>query len=249
MLRMNPDERGLAVCSRYAFAPNLYHYCGPEKQSDLQAYVSQNIVDGGLSDILSHFDTLYKYLVLIASENAIDDPFDPRVVEAYWLGNSLALKVQKGALMNHITDGLSIGKKMPKSAFSKLSDSLMSHGLPTHTDHVLSVYIRTGHHAIVHTLETMDNCRISWGRVKEKLVNRTGADQCIIEMRHLSCVNDALTLGPPELTTVLSVGIVPKVGDWVSVHWGYICDVLSESQVKQVSLFTNRALQFAKGSV
>ena len=47
------------------------------------------VVDGGLTPLLRRFTGALPYLQLIARANAIADPFDARVVEAYWLGNEL----------------------------------------------------------------------------------------------------------------------------------------------------------------
>ena len=84
---MTFDQKGISTCARYAFAPNWFHYCGPEKQKDLKAYIQEQRFRSGITDILHHFETLYPYLLLIASENHLNDPFDRRVVEAYWIGN------------------------------------------------------------------------------------------------------------------------------------------------------------------
>lgn len=240
---MNADF-GLQQCSRYAFAPNLFHYCGPEKQSDLLGYITEKKTDRGLIGILSQFDTLYKYLILIASENAIADPFDKRVVEAYWLGNSLTLNVKKSALVTHVDDALSVRKKMKSSDFLTLATSLMSHGMPTHTDHVLSIYIRTGHHSITHTLHTMDQCRISWGKV----VSLDGSS-VLTQVQPLLYENETLQLGMPQLKTLSCVDVTPSVGDWVSVHWGYVCAILTHTQVKNLRTFTIRALRNTKNKV
>ena len=35
-----------------------------------------------------------------------------------------------------------------------------------------------------------------------------------------------------------------KVGDWVSYHWGFVCDKLSPSQVKNLEFYTNKAIEF-----
>jgi hydrogenase maturation factor len=240
---MNADV-GLELCSRYAFAPNLFHYCGPEKQSDLLGYITEKKTDRGLTQILSQFDTLYKYLVLIASENTITDPFDIRVVEAYWLGNALTLNVKKSALVTHVDEALSVRKKMKSSEFLTLATSLMSHGMPTHTDHVLSIYIRTGHHAITHTLNTMDQCRISWGKV----VSMDGTT-VLAQVQSLMYENESLQLGMPQLKTLSCVDVTPSIGDWVSIHWGYVCAVLTPVQLKNLRAFTLRALRNTKKNV
>ena len=85
----------LLRCSRYAFGPNRLHYCGPNASNQVYAYMNENIEDLGLRSILEKFKTLYPYLRHIAQANGIKDPFDPRVVEAYWVGNALLDTVPK----------------------------------------------------------------------------------------------------------------------------------------------------------
>ncbi len=246
---MNADA-GIVMCSKYAFAPNIYHYCGPEKQSDLLGYVQEGHSDKGLVEILSQFETLYNYLVLIASENHIPNPFDARVVEAYWLGNQLTTKVKTSSLLRMVDEELLILKKLPIGAFPHIAQSLVSHGLPTHTDHVVSVFIRTGHHAIAHTISTMDQCRISWGKVVQKTEEQSMThDQWIVKMRHLEYKGEKLSLGVPIETIVTGTGISLQPGDWVSTHWGYICDKLTPSQVRNVAVYTRRALMYAANQI
>ena len=88
------------VCAEF------FHYCGPERQNDILGYVENSAVDIGLAEILNHFDTLYQYLLLVAHQNNIADPFDQRVVETYWLGNSLLGNVKVKAFAAHLTDAL-----------------------------------------------------------------------------------------------------------------------------------------------
>src|SRR3989344_3683662 len=110
---MTAFQSGLLQCARYSFAPNQLHYCGPERQRDLEAYLELQLTDGGLVGILNQFDTLYKYLRLIASQNLIRHPFDPRVVEAYWLGNSLLTKAKYRPFADLLDNQLEFKKKLP----------------------------------------------------------------------------------------------------------------------------------------
>lgn len=235
---MRGTTNGIFTCARYAFAPNYFHYCGPEKQRDLKEYIQQNKVDRGLTDILHHFETLYPYLLLIASSNKINDPFDLRVVEAYWLGNGLLRNVKPGAFAAHVSDTLLLKKKVPKKQFTTFMDDII-HGIPNHNEHVFNIFIRTGHVTLPHTLSTMDNCRISWARVKDNFSN----GQCIVETRPLVMKNNSVVLGGPTVKTVASIGITPQKGQYVSLHWGYVCDVLTPTQLRQLQLFTAKALE------
>jgi hypothetical protein len=73
---------------RYAFMPNRLRYCGGDDNRTLFEYGIENAVDGGLNPLLRRFTGALPYLQLIASANGIADAFDPRVVEAYWIGTS-----------------------------------------------------------------------------------------------------------------------------------------------------------------
>jgi hypothetical protein len=84
---------GLLLFGRYAYAPNRLGYCGPADHQSLFGYLTEGRVDTGLAQLARRFDGAYPYLLLIARANRLDDPFDPRVVEAYWIGNALLERV------------------------------------------------------------------------------------------------------------------------------------------------------------
>lgn len=236
---MTVAQPGLLQCARYSFAPNQLHYCGPERQRDLKAYLEMQQGDRGLSDILNQFDTLYKYLSLIAYENDIHDPFDQRVVEAYWLGNSLLTKAKYRPFAEQLDDQLELKKKLPPARRTSLLNKL-DMAVPHHTFHVLNVFRRTGHHAIPHTLETMDSCRISWG----KLVHSRTAE-LLVEVETLVYEREKLKLGKPIIKKVSGVGFTPEVGDWVSMHWGVVCEVIDEVKRRNLEFYTKLAIDLA----
>ena len=103
-LKETDNLGGIMRCSRYSFGPNRLHYCGPDRNSELRDYIKTNKTDPGLRGILQKFETLYPYLRHIARINNISDPFDYRVVEAYWLGNSLLDFEEKKELYNFLVD-------------------------------------------------------------------------------------------------------------------------------------------------
>ena len=111
---------GLLQCSRYAFGPNRLHYCGPDASQEILAYIDNKEQDPGLEKLLSAFQTLYPYLEMISRANNIADPFDERVVEAYWIGNDLLANTGK----KHDLLSLSLFVRLNQlpSLFSPLSD-------------------------------------------------------------------------------------------------------------------------------
>src|SRR5690242_18199578 len=93
---------GPQLFARYAFMPNRLAYCGPDENRALFDYCIAGLTDGGLRGLLRKFTGAMPYLQLIAECNAIPDPLDGRVVEAYWLGNELLQGVEVRALYNSL---------------------------------------------------------------------------------------------------------------------------------------------------
>lgn len=232
------DQKGISLCARYAYAPNSLHYCGPEKQLDLHAYVTQQVSDAGLLDILKKFETLFPYLQLIASENNIHDPFDPRVVEAYWIGNNLLSNVTLRRYERLLRDGLQLKRKLPTAQLTQTL-TLLESIFPHHVFHVFAIFRRTGHVSIPHTIETMDSCRISWATVQHK--NDTSLTY-MVQTQSLVLQGNSIVLSEPVIKQCIALEHRYNVGDIVSLHWGYICDKLTALQKAYLSSYTKRAL-------
>ena len=245
--------QGALTCAAYAFPPNELKYCGPiDKTGDLAGYQEEKIEDAGLINILTGFHTLYPYLSLIAYENNIRDPLDLRVVEAYWIGNELLKKITGKKLYEHFSDALNLVKKITKNDFSYLVGKIDDGAIPHHTFHVLNVFTRTGHQNIVHTLETMDACRIGWGKVVNSEKLRVNSYNTIdVETQPLVLKNGKLALDK----TVLKKIEFPFLGfrysnfellnKWVSIHWNTYCDILTSRQVRNLKYYTEKAMQLA----
>jgi len=120
-------------------APNLLSYCGPARQDDLRSYVTTGQADEGLTEILNHFETLYPQLLLIAQANGLSDPYDIRVVEAYWLGNRLLNRIKPKYYRDLLRESLKLHKKIKPGKFSGF-DTVMGMGFPNHAFHVLNIF-------------------------------------------------------------------------------------------------------------
>lgn len=233
------NHQGLTLCSRFAYPPNSYALCGPSKQNDLQWYASQKQTDKGLSEILSQFATLYPYLCFIAGENNMKDPFDPLVVEAYWIGNSLLEHTSRSRFSLYLTDTLGIKQKITRHELDTLLSKLPQGALPHHAFHVLNIWRRTGHHDITHTLPTMEACLINWGKITKILKKSV-----IIATQPLQMKNDQLVFGDTRTRNIHIYDTVKnlKSGDWISYHWGTFCIKLSRRTLYQLIFYTQKAL-------
>ena len=235
---------GPVLFARYAFPPNSHGFCGPADHTAFFEYGVAGADDRGLRRLSQQFAGAWPYLQLIASATGLDDPLDRRVVEAYWVGSPR---------LDHV-DTRSVGNSMEErfrattgSQFPKLTESVLAGGVPHHSFAVFCIYPWTGllsdGRKAPHALTVLDRCRIRWGKVRA-----VEGDQVVVESRPLAWDGHVLSIGEPETETAVrsldGVGMVVGLqpGDWVSLHWEWVCDRLSERQVQLLASYTRRHL-------
>lgn len=239
--------RGMLKCARYAFSPNKLKYCGPvDKNFEIFSHIVEKVEDQGLNELLNDFAVMQPYLKLIADENNIADPFDEKVVEAYWIGNELLEKVKFKGFWDHLLKDQGLEKRFKKKDLKWIVSKVPAGAKVHHSFHVFNVWNRTGHEAIPHTVATMDNCRISWGKVMGKL-----KDKIKVKTQELIYEDKQLKLKPGVIREVswrigdkkLIKGI--KKGDLITIHWGWVCEKVSKPQVLNLKKYTEWHLKLA----
>jgi hypothetical protein len=241
---------GILRCSRYSFGPNRLHLCGPEANKEILAYIKAGEKDPGLASLMGAFATLSPYLQFIARVNGISDPFDERVVEAYWLGNELLENIERKKFFRHLTEDHKLKKRMKPGDFAWLTEKVRAGAVPHHSFHVLNVWMRTGHVEREHTLESLDSCRIGWGTV-----TKLDGGVVIIETEPLLYEKEKLVLGSPvakkvtrHLTAHFDIEQL-KVGELVSTHWGVPCEVITKKQAAVLRKYTLANIELANKTI
>lgn len=237
------DCEGILKCARYAFMPNKLSFCGPDKNRDLLHYCQTEEIDRGLNLILEKFQTLYPYLKLIARANRIRDPFDQRVIEAYWIGNELLENINKSALYNYLIDEQQLKKKLSGNLLRRTTNKVALGAKPHHSFHVLNVWKKAGDLDEAQTLSAMDLCRISWGEIKN-------IEKPYLEVKYHPLVleKDELKLGsliPQRVLFEISDDSFikePQVGQWISFHWGFACELLNKTQIAYLKKYTQESI-------
>jgi hypothetical protein len=118
-----------------------------------------------------------------------------------------------------------------------------SGGRPHHSFHVFCVYPWLGllgnDRMHDHALDVLDKCRIRWAQV-----DRVSGGEVIVKSQPLAYEDGRLELAPPRLDVATyaaegTSGLASLAsGDWVSVHWDWVCDRLSDRQVASLSRHT-----------
>lgn len=236
------SHAGMLLFIQYAFMPNRLEYCGADDHGALYDYWAARQTDAGLAELLRTFTGALPYLKLIAHSNGLADPFDRRVVEAYWVGNALLDGVDLRQFYQSLTDRLS--PQLQGRALDYLLRKVPLGARPHHSFHVFDVHSRVGQ--LTHSLHVMENCRISWGQI-----TALEPGHFVIQAAPLLLQDGKLTLGPPQARSVArlvddqSFTRDAQVGDWLSVHWGCACDILTPEQVQRLDAETRHAIRLA----
>lgn len=226
--------------------PNRLGYCGPDENDVLFDALVNNKPTKELMNALRGFQAAYPYLRFIAHSQGLEDPFDYRAVEAYWIGNDLLQRIAPNEFYDHLRERFQ--EKFPKEHIKQLLQTQPYAAFPHHALHVFNAFsmMGTAPDALAHAsgaddkvAQLMDKCRISWGKV---LGYEKGS--FLVEYEPVLRTDGRLTLGQPVKTKVLaevqgrSFVTDVKPGDWISSHWGFACTSLAPAQVVNLRKYT-----------
>lgn len=246
-----PPVPGPVRFARYAYGPNRLGYCGPDGAEELFEQATVGRDERALRALAEQFEGAWPYLELIARANDIADPLDARVVEAYWLGNALLERVTP-ALLGRSLEGRFRPRLRPEG-WRWLSTKPLDGAAPVHAFHVLDVFPRVGllrSGALDRVVETIDSCRIRWGRVLER-----DGDWLVVSTVPLALVDGRLELGPARPERIRGwwdgTGFIdsPDPGDVVSIHWDWACERLDARRLGALVRWTRRELELANRTI
>jgi hydrogenase maturation factor len=230
---------GAELVGHFSFIVNRLRYCGPEKAYSLfLEYMKGNTDANNIRDTVKRFEGLYPYLQAIADKTG-KDFLDYDVVEAYWLGNELLDGCNAIDVANVISTLMQRG--LPKTIGERLQQDIPADALPHHLFHVLYVGVGRTTGTVDSTLQNMENCMISAGKVIEV----QSVDSLLVETTRLEQNDGIYNLVPGEVKTAIYIkDMLPhiKVGDVVALHWGFAALRMTEQQQKNLEKYNARVL-------
>jgi hypothetical protein len=140
---------------------------------------------------------------------------------------------------------------MTPQTFRWLGGKPVAGAAPHHNFHVFEVYTRAGlmnGDTAGPFLEVMDSCRISWARVES-----VHPDHLVVSRRPLELALGKLALGAPGEAKALARGggYIPgvRVGEVVSMHWSWACEVLKPRELARLRAATATALAISNQTI
>jgi hypothetical protein len=236
--------QGIRIAALYGFYPHRLGFCGLQENSAKKTildYLSrEKISKQKIRKILETFKGSFSYYKLIAKSNGIKDPFDGKVVKAYWIGNQLLEKVSIDSLRKMIIKEFARPGFLSKAMAVKKASEIPLTSKAHHSFHVLVMGSVSGR--IVLEGKLLDICRIGWGKVigheKKKTEN---TNRVIIEYQPLQERKRRYSLGKPIYKIVFwDKEFIPeiKIGDRVAIHWNHIVQVLDPKDLLSLKKYT-----------
>jgi len=228
---------GLKLASIYGLKPHELGFCGPQvaaKQQILRGFILGRISENEALSVLQKFEGAYPYYQLIAQSNGIADPFDEKVIRAYWVGNELLDKVAIQDLRRTVIEKFSYPGLLPKEIALEKAQAIPEKAKPHHSLHVYIIGSVTGK-VDLNDLSVKDLCRVSWGKVLE-IVD----DKLIVEYQPI-VGNQNLQLGETKKKNVLwdkEILPVVKINDQISFHWNLAIQVLTAEDIQNLQKYT-----------
>jgi len=235
--------------ARYALYPHELGLCGPSGQKGkLHEYLT---LKGKVSDreartLLDGFLAAIAYLKLIAASNDIEDWLDPRVVDAYWIGNDLLNRVRPENLKELVLGFSDVGR-MTRAVAEETAARVHYEHRPHHSFHVFVVGGITG--KVEAGTAGWELCRIGWGRVigvdDESAILTVSARTL---RRAGGRVLPELNPKQEECSVRRDPLILPKVrvDDIVAFHWGRAVEMIDHEAAGRLEYWTERTLRYCQ---
>jgi len=233
--------------------PNRLRFCGPGNRDDIlefYANANRNLIKGSITPLLQEFETMYPYLEFIAKESGIRDPFDERVVTAYWLGNSLTNKISAKDYHQYLIREFDIKKKVGRKIANEISDNFSRRSIPHHNFHALNIFRHTGKSKGIMVANVFDQCRISAARI----IKINEDELVVLRKRILADESGNIYQTKAQIDTIknifenvtLAQGL--DVSDIISIHWGSVCEKISMDEARNLQKITNTCIKIFNGS-
>lgn len=231
------SNKGLRIAALYSFPPHRFGLCGMKKgkSEEMEAFLAGKKVPE-IKEIMKSFKGAFFYYQLIAKENKIKNPFDKKVVRAYWIGNELLKKVKIKKLREMVARDFKkkkLAKNLPENSFAHHSFHVLVAG-PIDKNLILTEGMK-------------DLCKISWGGVLKISKNKMPVNELLVEYQPLLKEKEWYLGKFVKRKIFWKKSILPKLkkGDIISFHWDLALEKLSKKDLENLKKYTQDSIKIA----
>ena len=227
------------LCSLFALPPSILRYCGSKEAMSAMEICAAGGSCNEVKEQIKSFRTLWPYLQFIAKVLRCD-PYDLKPTECYWLGHPSVYRFNSAdfeILLGFMEDQ----GDTPTQYIEELRANPPKAIIPFHTFQVL-LSAKHGGEINEATLGGINNCMVSWGRVKQ--INEQ-TNEAELLMAQLGLNNGKLTVEKRLISVVHNPITVPNLqrGNYVAVHWETIVAAISPIRANRLEKATNEVLR------
>ncbi len=225
---------GTLLAAMYAYPPNRLGYCG---RAPFRKALSESLRRGratpGLRAELGRFHAHGAYLSLIAERTGLE-PFDMRVVRAFWTGSPLLERVGREDLGAFIAHSLFKGRQRGRAG--RLGANLPAGAVPHHSFNAL--YVNFVNPDVGGSIGNIDSCCVTAARIASVSGRRALAErEAIVRAKGGYGLAKRRCFIDLERGGMRFLGR-PKPGDTVSVHWGMAIERLKRRDASALRRYT-----------
>lgn len=232
------------MAASFSIVPNRLGFCGPQvsrEQKILREFIRTGEKRSEARKILGKFEGAYGYFCLIARKNEIKDPFQEKVVEAYWIGNNLLDNVSVRDIRGMIKKKFTRPGLLSQEEANRRIEKVPFGARPHHSFHVFILGTVTGT-IDLNTVNLKDICRVGWGKVRE--IDERFENKVVVDYQP-AVKEGTIKLGEfekKELFWDKEVVSQLKAGDYVAFHWGVVSCLLNRRQIINLKKYTEITL-------
>jgi len=233
---------GVRLAALYGIKPKQLGFCGPEGKSSSRLLFNflceKELLEKKAREVLERF-AVFPYYKLIARFNGIEDPFDEKIVKAYWIGNNLLDNISSDTLQRMVITEFSRPNFLSRKEAEEKAKKIPKGSKPHHSFHVLVLGSVMGRIELKGKL--LDLCRIGWGKVI-----KLRPDKKAVSVKYQPLVSGKTyqlgQLREKEINWIKD--FVPKIeiGQSVSFHWNQVVQILTEEEKNNLKKYTQQTL-------
>jgi hypothetical protein len=223
---MDQAKDAYELLARFSYRPVQLKKCGIfEAHKLLYDYILAKKGPEQIRAILPKFPTMWPYIEQLSAKNKKEGyEIDYDTAEAYWLGNELLDRCSFQDLKTIISKNPNLNEQ----SLTYLINNIPEDAIPHHSFNVL--YLGS-------SLENMDKCLITWGKVKEIYEH-----ELIVSYRPLQ-LSEGYYLGDSIDKKVLyDSKLLPDIaiGDSIAMHWDFAVKKLDTRELSNLEKYTLR---------